>query len=296
MDFSFVVISIQTGRDWEYQSKAAGGTIVAGKMHAKVGFWKETVNASAFVNAVIKNGYTLPFVGQCPVFQQASGISNLLLEPSMRCLKPRVLYKPPLFHTNPLTVSEVQKLRLVLDLRHVNKYLRAFIFKYETLNTVRQLFEKGYNFFCFDLKSGYHHMHWQYLGFSCTYKSGVTLYFLFVVVPFGLCTAYYLFTKLMRPLVKKWRASGIRCAMYLDDGIFGSQRKNLTARQAVVVKSDLKNVEPDEKAVFLGFVIDTIAYTFSVPAEKLDKTSKFDKTCISHATISFANLQKLLEV
>ena len=39
------------------------------------------------------------------------------------------------------------------------------------------------------------------------------------MLPFGLSSAPYVFPKLMRPLVKLWRAKGLKAVMYLDDGI-----------------------------------------------------------------------------
>ena len=43
----------------------------------------------------------------------------------------------------------------------------------------------------------------KYLSFAWTFSSGCTRYFEFSVLPFGLSSAPYLFTKLLRPLVKK---------------------------------------------------------------------------------------------
>ena len=61
---------------------------------------------------------------------------------------------------SPLSVVESSsgKKRLVLNLRHVNKFLSKQKFKYEDLNTALLLFEKGDHMFTFDLKSGYHHI------------------------------------------------------------------------------------------------------------------------------------------
>ena len=78
--------------------------------------------------------------------------------------------------------------------------------------------------FSFDLKSGYHHVeifpeHRQYLLFSWIFSSGVTRYFQFSVLPFGLSSAPYLFTKLLKPLVKKWRTEGKSIVVFLDDGL-----------------------------------------------------------------------------
>ena len=73
--------------------------------------------------------------------------------------------------------------------------------------------------FSFDLKSGYHHIdvakcHRKYLGFEW----GGSFY-AFVVLPFGLSSAPYVFTKMMRPLVRLWRSKGLKAIVYLDDGI-----------------------------------------------------------------------------
>ena len=65
----------------------------------------------------------------------------------------------PPFCSNPLTVAEsAGKLRLVLDLRHVNNYICPEKFRYEDLQTFSELFAEGDYFFTFDLKSGYHHI------------------------------------------------------------------------------------------------------------------------------------------
>ena len=44
---------------------------------------------------------------------------------------------------NPLTVAEGKKLRLVIDLREVNKYLVKPKFRYEDLRSLSEVFEQG---------------------------------------------------------------------------------------------------------------------------------------------------------
>jgi len=128
------------------------------------------------------------------------------------------------YRCNPLTVAESEKLRLVIDLRHVNKFLDFPKIKYEDLRTARQHLGEDYFFTTFDLKSGYHQISVreedkQYLGFAWTFANGKSRYFQFTVLPFGRASACYAFTKLTKPLVKKWRKQAIRCTVYLDDGI-----------------------------------------------------------------------------
>ncbi len=56
--------------------------------------------------------------------------------------------------------------------------------------------------------TGYHHVHichesQKYLGFE--WKGG---YYVFTVLPFGLASASYVFSKLLRPVVRHFRSQG----------------------------------------------------------------------------------------
>ena len=161
------------------------------------------------------------------------------------------------------------KRRLVLDLRVVNQFLPKRKFKYEGLNLIPDLCNTGDFFFTFDLK--YHHVdihpdYWTYLGFSWSIN-GVRKFYKFRVLPFGLSTACYVFTKLLRPLVKRWRSFGYRVILYIDDGIgiASSHTECVTIRNAIL--SDLEkaglvlNIKksqlvPKRVGVWLGFIID----------------------------------------
>ena len=77
----------------------------------------------------------------------------------------------------------------------------------------------------FNLKSGYHHIYihadyWQYMGFLWKAKDGVIVYYMFRVLPFELATAPFVFTKLLRALVNRWRSRGLKVVLYVNDGIF----------------------------------------------------------------------------
>ena len=67
----------------------------------------------------------------------------------------------PPHSVNPLSVAEGKKLRLVLDLPEefceVNRYLVKCYFRYEDLRSLAEVFQKGFCFFTWDLKSGYHY-------------------------------------------------------------------------------------------------------------------------------------------
>ena len=76
----------------------------------------------------------------------------------------------------------------------------------------------------FDLKSGYHHIDIQpdsqtFLGFAWKrLKDQSVSYYVFMVLPFGLSSAPYIFTKYLKVLQKHWRMKGTNIALRLDDG------------------------------------------------------------------------------
>ena len=117
------------------------------------------------------------------------------------------------------------KCRLILDLSYLNSIWKESA-RFEDIRTVFDLFQSGYFFFTFNLKSGYHHVeifpdHLQDLGFSWNFGS-VLKHFVFTVLPFGMSSAPYIFSKLVCSLVNYWRGLGRRVVTFFDDGIGAS--------------------------------------------------------------------------
>ena len=86
-------------------------------------------------------------------------------------------------------------------------------FKYEGVSTIRDLLNKGDFFFKFDLKHGYHHVnidkaYHKYLSFSWS-DDGVTKYYVFTMLVFGLATAPFVFRKVVKALIGYWRGCSI---------------------------------------------------------------------------------------
>lgn len=213
--------------DFNVKSTRSG---VKGRLSASIEFWKSTLNAPEFVLDTTRRGYRLPFAEYPPscflannrsAFQHSEFVTQAISELlAYGCI---IEHSVPLFCVNPLSVAKGKKLLLVIDLRHVNSFLVRFKFKYEDLRSLSEVLEEGHWFFTCDLKSGYHHVdicleHQRYLGFSWQFNS-VPRYFTFVVLPFGLSSACFSFTKLLRPLVCRWRSMGHNSFIYLDDGL-----------------------------------------------------------------------------
>ena len=179
-------------------------------------FWATTLQAPDFVSYIVNEGYRLPF-SRYPTTRFLKNNRSSLEHPHFvqqaitKLLKDGCIEEcsSPPFCVNPLTVVDGKKLRLVIDLRHVNQCLIVPKFKYEDLRSLAQVVDQGHWFFTWDLESEYHHVsiyqnHQQYLGFPWRFGH-ITRYFTFQVLPFGLSSACFCFTKILHPLVKRWR-------------------------------------------------------------------------------------------
>ncbi|XP_063414876.1 uncharacterized protein LOC134696851 [Mytilus trossulus] len=191
--------------------------------------WK-IIQASDYILNVIEKGYMLPLktlpenvlLDNNRSAKENKSFVTVEIEKlvSKGCIS-EVFVQPKV--VNPLTVAgNKSKLRLVLDCRHINPHLYQFSYKYEDATVARKLFSEGDYLFSFDLKSAYHHILVQqedrtYLGFQWESK-----FYIFNVLCFGLATAGFIFSKVLRELIKYWRSNSIRILMYLDDGLGGA--------------------------------------------------------------------------
>ena len=80
---------------------------------------------------------------------------------------------------NPLTVAESKKLRLVLDLLHVNSFIKQNKFRYENLTTLSEILSEGDHFTTFNL-SKYIRSIEDFLVLSGPLKTGLQNIFSFV--------------------------------------------------------------------------------------------------------------------
>ena len=288
----FVPTNLEDERVWEFSEKNMDTNGIKFSLRNNIDFWKKQLKPSSFVLNVIEKGYILPFTQDPPAFYAENNRSSLrnktFVEKAIsELLENNFIVELPqrAFCSNPLTVAEKGKLRLVLDLRHVNQYLSVKSFRYEDLRTLTELIEKSDYFVKFDLKSGYHHvdvhpMHQKYLGFEWVFAGDRRRYFQFTVLVFGLATACYVFSKIMRPFTKRWRGMGIKSILYIDDGI-GAKRSFEEARTAgkqirkdllgagFYINEEKSDFIPKQEGVWLGMKIDTRAQKFSIPEEKI---------------------------
>ena len=77
-----------------------------------------------------------------------------------------------------------------------------------------------------------------YLGFQWPHQ-GKPTYFVFNLLPFGMSTVPYIFTKVLKPVINYWRSAGRRNCMFLDDGLGGNSCKGSASTDATAVRADL---------------------------------------------------------
>ena len=269
------------------------GSIYSNKVANCLVFW-QSIGTPAWVIDSIINGISISFVENVnpQLFPFAnnrfSALSNesfvdeeiekLLAEEAIRLesTRPAVV--------NPLSVatSAKGKFRLILDLSELNAFVEPPRFKCEDMGVAWPSFSKNSFALAFDLKSGYHHVKInensrKFLGFFWKGR-----YFVFNVLPFGLCSAPFIFTKFLRPLVRKWRSQGITIFLYLDDGLALCPDEKSATETALLLRRDLESAgltvaetkcewNPSRVIEWLGHVIDLDRKIVRVTEARVDK-------------------------
>ena len=111
-----------------------------------------------------------------------------------------------------------RKLRPCIDAsRHLNKYLSYQKIKLESIDVSEKMMEQGDWQTAFDLENCFFHVriaeeHQKYLGFSITHH-GVTSYYQFRILIYGLSPAVSIITILTKPLISLLHSRGIRISI-----------------------------------------------------------------------------------
>jgi len=290
---------------------------VKNRLRNHVDFWQNTLNPSELVLSTIKYGYVIPFVQDPPsvhlknnrsAYENSDFVLKAITELKVNGCITEVFKKP--YVINPLTVSvnDSKKPRLVLDLRHVNKFVQKQKIKFEGVKEAKQYAKKGKYMVNFDLQSGYHHInihlqHQKYLGFSWIVDEKEK-YYIFSVLPFGLSSAGHIFTKVVRVLVKFWRSKSFPIIVYLDDGWACDTIERCTRMSEFVLQSLLdsgflpnmekSNFTPTQKLDWLGFTWNLELGVIEVPRMKIEKIKMKIEKIISERRSTARTLASIL--
>ena len=161
-----------------------------------------------------------PLQGECSGFEIPKNqptiqdeVKKLLEKGVVECEHEPVEYISPIFLRENTNGNQ----RLILNLKHLNKYLEYKLFKMQTLQTILTLIQPNCYMTTIDLKDAFYSVKTDgngtcFLKFLCNSK-----HLKFVVLPSGLSPGPRKFTKLTKPPLAILRMQGYTVAIYIDD-------------------------------------------------------------------------------
>ena len=195
--------------------------------------------------------------------------------------------------------------RPVINLKHLNQFVKYEHFKMENIHMLRDLLKKDDYLVKIDLKDANFTVpiwvnHQKFLRFL--WKE--TLYE-FACLPFGLASAPRVFTKIMKPVIGLLRQLGIRIIVYLDDMLIMAQTQEMAKCHATTTINLLESLGftvnyqksvliPSTTIEFLGFLVDSKTLTLSLPKEKIKKAKKACQSILDNPLPSIQQLSQLL--
>ena len=128
---------------------------------------------------------------------------------------------------------------------------------------------------------------------------------MFTVLPFGLSLAPYIFTKLVRPLTKHWRAQGTRITIFLDAGMDMENSIDIARGSGKIIQSDIcssgfvpndkKSVwEPIQIITWLGLTWSGMLGTIEMAPHRVTKLLSTLREVLRQAKISARNLASVV--
>lgn len=175
----------------------------------------------------------------------------------------------------------------------------------ESIRTAKNVIQPGDWMAKLDLKDAYlsvpiHRDSRKFLRFRWQGKT-----WQFKVLPFGLSSAPYMFTKLTKPVASLLRTLGMRIVLYLDDMLLVAESTELvrrmlaTALELLVCLGFVINLEksvliPSQKLEFLGFVLDTRGMSISLPESKLRSLHELARQMAQQGKATLRELARLL--
>ena len=280
---------------------------LAGRLRSKLDVWRE-IGASSLVCDWIRNGVPIEFAqGPPPPFRRHSRPLTAAERPFWAKERVRLLQtgaiEPAVYDDHVSSSFFTPKktspdLRLVINLTPVNPSCLQKKCRYENLKVLHSIATPDAYMFSMDLQDGYHCLairpeHRRYFTFEVDGEL-----FQCAALPFGWCNSPYYFTKLMRAVVQHLRSPygrvGLRVLPYLDDFLFLIDGLVAAHAGVALVKATLDMLglvwhprkslwTPTQRIDHLGFVIDTVRGTFSLPATKVRRLAVMAKDIICRA-------------
>lgn len=197
------------------------------------------------------------------------------------------------------------KFRPVINLKYLNEFVHYDHFKQETFRVVLDLLHENDFMTSIDLQDAYFSVpinkdFQKYLKFSWNNQL-----LQFVSLPFGLKSAPYVFTKILKPVYAWFRHQNIRCSYYIDDSINMNgnsvlcQNNTITMVQTLeqlgfVVNRQKSVLVPTQRIVFFGFIIDTVEFKVFLTEDKIQKLLTKSKSLLEKEAVVVRELASFI--
>lgn len=231
-------------------------------------------------------------------------LGNLLKSAAIeRCSPEEGQFTSPIFLVPKHDGSD----RFILNLKRFNESVKQEHFKLEDIRSALNLLD-NYDFMGrLDLKDAYHLIpiskpHKKFLRFEFEGEL-----FQFNVLPFGLSSAPYVFTKIGRPIANYLRERGVRLIIYLDDFLIFGRTKEECGRNiklaislltflGFIINWEKSETKPTTRIKFLGMIIDSVKMNLELPPDKKNRIREMIIQPLRQHSISLQNLARLTGV
>jgi len=196
-------------------------------------------------------------------------------------------------------------LRMILNLKPFNKFIKYKHFKMESIETAINCMKPGIYMGSVDLKDAFfsipmYEPHQKYLKFvfnNICYK--------FICMPMGYGPSMRIFTKVLKPIYAFLRNRMFESAVYVDDNLLfgGSMAEcdnniwattNLLRNLGFTIHAEKSILLPTQKIIFLGFILNSLNMTITLTDTKKEKIIMLCQDAIKNPTLSIRKLSCII--
>lgn len=204
-----------------------------------------------------------------------------------------------------LVKKKNNKYRPVINLKKLNEFIEYHHFKQETLDYILKSIKRNSYFTSLDLSEAYfsisiHHDFRKYLKFYWRNQL-----YAFQCLPFGISSAPRVFTKVMKVVFSHIRSYGISSFFYIDDSLYQEADYQMAVNNTLMVQNFMESLGfvinkekstfiPTHRIIFLGHLIDSVAFKVFLPEDKIEKILVLSKSLLIKNQIRIRNLAKLI--
>ena len=215
----------------------------------------------------------------------------------------------PAFLSQIFTVPKANgKLRLVIDLRIINEHIHLKKFVYEDINTVLDVVKPKDSLITLDIKNSFFHIplnnkYYKYVSFTWKGK-----YYSWLVLPFGLCSSPYYWSKCNRAVVKHIRhICGISTVCYVDDYLVNDKAGSIEHSKNILLSTltnlgyfinfDKSSLQPEFHKKYIGYIVDTKkvddSVFISIPSDRIKKLKRDIRRTLNKGCVSARSLARI---